>query len=239
MTVSAAHLLDGGWPVLLLNLRGAGPSRPDCRAQYHAGRSEDFREVVRHLRAALVENGLVAAGFSLGGNMLLKYAAEHGGLRGVTSVSAPIDLAAASRRFLDARNRGYHAYLLQGMKREALAEGAEVSDEEQLSIPRIRTILEFDERVVAPRNGFAGAEDYYAKNHARQFLDAIEVPTLVMHARDDPWIPASVYTDFDWTANPNLTPLIASGGGHVGFHGADSRTPWHDRCLRTFLEALD
>ena len=102
---TTSHLLAGGWPVLQLNLRGAGPSRPRCRQQYHAGRSEDFRDALLGLPPPLTTHGIVALGYSLGGNMLLKYAAEHGGLRGVVSISAPIDLAAASQRFLDPRNR--------------------------------------------------------------------------------------------------------------------------------------
>jgi hypothetical protein len=238
MGVSAACLVEAGFRVLQLNLRGAGPSRPLCRAQYHAGRTEDFHTAIHALPDALVADGVVGVGFSLGGNMLLKYAAEYGDLRGVVSVSAPIDLAAASQRFLAARNRIYHAYMLAGMKREALAPGAEVSDEERRLLPGIRSILEFDEKIVAPRNGFAGAADYYARNHARRFLPDIRMPALLVHALDDPWIPARSYTSFDWSSNRRLVPLLAPGGGHVGFHGRGSRTPWHDRCLRRFLEGL-
>ena len=237
MGVSTAHLVEQGYPVLQLNLRGAGPSRDLCRQQYHAGRSEDFRDALAALPPELASNGVVAVGFSLGGNMLLKYAAEHGGLRGVVSVSAPIDLAAASSRFLDARNRGYHVYLLTGMKAEALA-APEVGAEERAIIEGVSTILEFDERVVAPRNGFAGADDYYRRNHARQFLASITVPALLIHARNDPWIPSSVYTGYGWEGNRHLHPLLPRSGGHVGFHARDSRIPWHDRCIASFLERV-
>ena len=236
--VSAAHLLASGLRVLQLNLRGAGPSRIHCTQQYHAGRTGDFHDAVRALPEALTREDVVAVGFSLGGNMLLKYAAERGGLRAVVSVSAPIDLRAASYRFLDARNRVYHAWLLAGMKREALGEGAAVTDHERRILPGIRSILEFDEKIVAPRGGFAGADDYYAKNHARQFLGAISIPALLIQAQDDPWIPAIAYTSFDWGSNPQLTPLLPRSGGHVGFHGRGSRVPWHDRCIAAFLESL-
>lgn len=237
MRVSAAHLLAGGVRVLQLNLRGAGPSRILCAQQYHAGRTGDFRDALNALPDELRTAGIVAVGFSLGGNMVLKYAAEFGELRGVVSVSAPIDLSASSRRFLDARNRIYHAYLLAGMKREALGVGAAVSDEERRILPGIRSILEFDDRIVAPRGGFADAEDYYAKNHARRFLGAIRVPALLIQAQNDPWIPASAYTSFDWSSNPALTPLLPRSGGHVGFHGRGSRVPWHDHCVAAFLES--
>jgi predicted alpha/beta-fold hydrolase len=64
------------------------------------------------------------------------------------------------------------------------------------------------------------------------------VPTLVIHARNDPWIPAAAYADFDWSANPRLLPLLPRGGGHLGFHGLGSRVAWHDRCVALFVERL-
>jgi predicted alpha/beta-fold hydrolase len=238
LQASAAHLLAEGVPVLRLNLRGAGPSRALCQQQYHAGRTRDLRDALTNLPDSLVRGGLVLVGFSLGGNMLLKFLAEGQGLapvRAAASISAPIDLAAASKRFLHPRNRFYHLHLLTGMKREALGEGAGVSDEEREVIPTLGSILEFDEKIVAPRGGFAGAADYYAKNHARQFLGAIRVPTLVIQAQNDPWIPARAYTSFDWSSNPALVPLLPRDGGHLGFHGRGDRRPWFDVCLTRLL----
>lgn len=244
---TTAHLLALGYRVLQLNLRGAGESRPLCRQQYHAGRTQDLSDALADLPADLVRNGVVVVGYSLGGNMILKYAAEYGGscgggsggLRGAVSISAPIDLEAASYRFLHPRNRPYLTYLLNQIKRETLDTPDGLGDEERARIPGIRTILEFDEQIVAPRNGFAGAADYYARNNARQFLGEIELPTLIIHALDDPWIPARMYTDYAWAKKaPALTTLLPRSGGHVGFHARGSRTPWHDRCLGVFLETL-
>ena len=239
LVVSSAHLLAQGYRVLRLNLRGAGPSRATCQLQYHAGRSEDLRDALLALPEELTRDGLALVGFSLGANMLLKFLAEFGGqfpIRRAMSVSAPIDLAAASRRFLDPRNRIYHLKLLYGMKRESLSEGALFSAEEARHIRGARSIFEFDEKIVAPRNGFADAAAYYAACNARQFLAEIPVPTLVIHALDDPWIPAGSYASYPWTGNPHLVPLLPPGGGHVGFHGRGSRVPWHDRCLVHWLE---
>jgi hypothetical protein len=239
LITSSAHLLSQGHRVLRLNLRGAGPSRATCRLQYHAGRSEDLRDALLALPEELTRHGVILVGFSLGGNMLLKFLAEFGGLfpiRRAMSVSAPIDLAAASERFLDPRNRLYHLRLLHSMKQESLEEGAQFSDEEAATIRDARSILEFDEKIVAPRNGFADAAAYYAACHARQFLAEIRVPTLVVHALDDPWIPGDAYASYPWEKNPHLVPLLPSSGGHVGFHGRGSRVPWHDRCLVRWLE---
>jgi len=69
-----------------------------------------------------------------------------------------------------------------------------------------------------------------------RFLRSIQIPTLVIHALDDPWIPAECYTSFPWRENDHLVPLLSPGGGHVGFHGRGTRVPWHDRCVVRFVE---
>ena len=235
---TTADLLELGYPILQLNLRGAGESRAHCQAQYHAGRSRDLRDALAALPPELTRNGVVVVGYSLGGNMVLKFAAEFGGVRGAVSISAPIDLEAASLRFLDARNRFYHAHLLGGMKQEMRSTPGGLDPTEAETLERVRTILDFDEHIVAPRNGFTDARDYYAKNHARQFLGEIQVPTLLMHALDDPWIPSTMYTEYAWSGSPQLEALLPRGGGHVGFHARGERAPWHDRCLRVFLDRV-
>ncbi|MGO8916662.1 MAG: YheT family hydrolase [Stellaceae bacterium] len=238
---TAAHLLTLGFPVLRLNQRGAGPSRPFCRFQYHAGRSEDFAAVLARLPPVLTAAGVVAIGYSLGANMLLKYLGEHGSaaaVRAAVSVSAPLDLADTSRWFLRARNVFYQNYLLREMKREAVAPGAELSAGERAAIAGARSIWAFDHGFSAPRNGFAGAEEYYARNASRRFLDGIAVPTLVIHALDDPWIPADAYLAHEWRRNPSLVPLLSRQGGHVGFLGRDHRVAWHDLCIERFLASV-
>jgi uncharacterized protein len=238
MLASALHLLKHGYPVLRLNLRGAGPARVLCRQQYHAGRSQDLCDALAALPARLTENGILAIGYSLGANMLLKYLAEQGArgpVRAAASVSAPIDLKATSLCVMRPRNWLYHDWLLRRMQEEALA-GDGLDARERRTVAAVRTVYEFDDRFVAPRNGFAGAEDYYTRCSALRFLPAIRVPTLVIHALDDPWIPGGSYTGFSWQGSPTLLPLLPTQGGHVGFHGISSRVPWHDLCLEIFFE---
>ena len=241
MHTSASHWLALGHPVLRLNLRGAGPSRAHCTLQYHAGRSEDLRDALLALQQSeptLSANGVVLVGYSLGGNMLLKYLGECGPspfVRAAASVSAPIDLSAASQRFLEPRNRFYHRHLLATMKRESFGGKSVITEAEARSVERARSIYEFDERFVAPRNGYRDAEHYYAETHARRYLPEIRVPTCIVYALDDPWIPAESYTDYRWSENLCLEPHLAPGGGHVGFHDADGRVPWHDRCIAAFV----
>ena len=245
MQSTAMTLLARGHTVVRVNLRGAGPSRPLCRLQYHAGRTDDLRDALlalfREDTSDSRDAGLIFVGYSLGGNMLLKFLAEHASafdVRAAVAVSAPIDLAAASHRFLHPRNTVYHWNMLRSMRSEALAGPVALPAEEERSIRAARSILAFDDTFVAPRNGYRDAAEYYAANAARHFLARIRVPTLLIYSLDDPWIPASAYTEQRWSDNANLVPLLSRHGGHVGFHSAGTRIPWHDDCIVRFLESL-
>jgi uncharacterized protein len=240
MRESAGHLLSCGFPVLRLNLRGAGRSRPHCRTQYHAGSSDDLAHVFAALPEALTGNGVVAVGYSLGANLLLKYLGEQGGAAGVDAaavVSAPLDLAGTSRRLDRFRNAPYQRYLLRYMKDEAIAPGADLSATERRAILAARSVWEFDHVYSAPHGGFDGAADYYARNASGRFLGGVTVPTLMVHALDDPWIPAEPYRDFDWHGHPNLRAVVMRRGGHVGFHGSGA-VAWHDLAIVRFFESL-
>lgn len=230
---TALTLLEAGYPVLRLNLRSAGPGQDLAQQHYHAGRSQDLRDALTGLLAARPDygdRGLVTIGYSLGGNMLLKCLGE--GVSGLpvlaaAAVSAPIDLKATQVRIMQGRNALYQRYLLNGMKAESRAP-AEL-------LASLHSVYAFDDKVVAPANGFAGADDYYRRSSAKNYLGGIAVSTLVVHAEDDPWIPAAEYAGFDWAANPSLSLLMSPGGGHVGFHGRGSLVPWHDRCILQYL----
>ncbi len=236
---TATALLKAGFPALRLNLRGSPPSRPTCRDHYHAGRSEDLRDVVEALPRSLKAHGLVVVGFSLGGNMALKCLGEDGEASpflAAASISAPIDLFATTRQFTSRRNKVYHQWMLNNLKKEALMPGADVSADEREAVIGARTVIEYDDLYVARRNGFDGAEDYYEKCQALTFLDAIRTPALIIHADDDPWIPSDAYRRFDWAKNSWLKPELTEAGGHVGFHARGSKVPWHDQRILAFLD---
>jgi predicted alpha/beta-fold hydrolase len=236
----ARLLLERGYRVLRVNLRGAGPSRAACGGQYYAGRSQDFRALLTLLPNELSQDGLVAVGYSLGGAMLLKYLGEEGKaapLAAAAIVSAPIDLSVVCSHMMRPRNRIYHRYLLRQMKSEATAKGAVLTAGERAAILGASTIWEYDELFIAPRHGFAGAEDYYERCKPVRFMADIRVPTLVIAAMDDPWIPGRLYDAFDWKSNPALEPHLLRSGGHVGFHGADELLPWSDRAVCRFADA--
>ena len=234
---SARHLLDRGYHVLRLNLRGAGPSQGQCRYHYHAGRSEDLRQVIGRMDGRLAARGLLLVGYSLGGNLLLKYLGEAGRramVLGAASISAPIDLDAARRAIMRPRNTLYHRYLLSRLKNETRSLPLDAAGRRDLAA--VRTLYEFDDRILAPRAGFTGAQDYYRRAMALPYLGDVAVPTLIIQAKDDPWIPFRTYDDFAWASNRRLVPLFSPGGGHVGFHGRGAAIPWHDRCMADFFE---
>jgi hypothetical protein len=243
LRASAAFWLARGYTVVRLNLRGAGPSRPLCRGQYHAGRSGDLRDALLELReigAVDFAGGLYLMGYSLGANMLLRFLAEERADFPVTaavSVSAPIDLKAAQLCLMRPRNWLYHRYLLGQMRAEALASPRNLSAVERAAIVSADSVFAYDEQVIAPRNGFAGADDYYRQCSGLRFLPAIKTPTLLVHAGDDPWIPAACYRGFDWRSNPVLTLALTGSGGHVGFHGQGSTAAWHDLAAEAFFQA--
>ena len=235
----ARRLLDAGERVLRLNLRGAGPSRATCAGQYYAGRSQDFRALLANLPPDLTRDGLRAVGYSLGGAMLLKYLGEEGEaspLGAAATVCAPIDLSATCRRMMQPRNGLYHRHILGMMKLEATAAGAAVSAPERAAILGSRSVWDYDEVFIAPRHGFGGAEDYYERCKPVRFMGGIRVPTLVLGALDDPWIPGALYSSYDWGRNEALTPLLPVQGGHVGFHGAGSQHPWSDEAIMRFFD---
>ncbi len=235
--VSTAHFLSVGFPVLRLNLRGAGPSLGLCREHYHAGRSEDLIAVIAALPDSLKQNGLVMVGVSLGGNTLLKTAGERkmgGSILAIASVSSPIDLRMAQTQIMAKPNNLYHRYLLNRMKQDAM-EGAQDNAAIREALKSVTSVYDYDNLIVAPQNGFDGAEDYYDRCSAMNFLENIRIPALLVHAATDPWIPLEMYSRRTWPKQGNLSFVLCQDGGHVGFHSRGSKVPWHNRCISEFF----
>lgn len=234
----ALCLIERGFPVMRLNLRGAGPARKTCRNQYHAGRSEDIRAVFDTMDPALTQNGVVAVGFSLGGNTLLKLLGEDGKdcrLRAAVAICAPIDLAATQRRIMRPRNWLYHRFFIKRMKAEATEPISEIDSDERRKILLARSVYDFDNDFVAPRNGFGSAENYYETNSSEHYLGRIRCPTLFVAAKNDPIIPAEMFLRQNWSINPALVPLITDKGGHCGYHAHGMPVTWADDVTARFL----
>jgi uncharacterized protein len=235
---AAGRLYLEGWPVLRLNLRGAGPSRPLSRGRYHAGRTEDLAAALQALPTSLLHRGVVLVGHSLGGNLILKFLGEGAldlPVLGGAVVSTPLDLGGTCVRMLAPRNTVYQRYLLSAMKQEALAAGDALSPAQSSAIAGARSVYEFDDRFVAQLFGYRDAEEYYQANSARAFLSGVTLPTLVVHALDDPWIPRACYDAVDWARLPTVVTALSPHGGHLGYHGVGSPVPWHDRVIAVWL----
>jgi uncharacterized protein len=236
---TARHLISEGYNVLRLNLRGSEPSRVASTGRYHAGRTEDLEAALRALPIELARRGIVLVGHSLGGNVVLKFMGEGGyGLPvlAAAAISTPLDLARTCARMMERRNLPYHRHMLRAMKVEALAESAALTSAERATIASVRNVYEFDDKFVAPHFGYRDAPDYYEANRSGRFLPGIKMPTLIVHALDDPWIPSACYTTIDWSRLPMIETALTPNGGHLGFHGVGSPTPWHDRVTALWLE---
>ncbi|MBO6782823.1 MAG: alpha/beta fold hydrolase [Alphaproteobacteria bacterium] len=235
----ARAFLESGYRVFRFNLRGAGPSSGTCRQLYHGGRSEDVGLMLSGLdREGIAGPDVYAVGYSLGGNTLLKYLGEAGDnarLGRVVSVSAPLDLATSADWLEKTRNRAYQAWLLGRIKEDWRGGTRDVTGEQRQVVERARSIRELDNDLVAPVNGFADADDYYARCSSGPYLENIRVPTLLLHGADDPWIPATTYLALEASLPEHVRMEVAPGGGHVGFHGRGGR--WHDRCALAFFDA--
>jgi len=241
---TALGLLRAGYAVSRVDLRGAGESAEHTTTLYHGGRTADLRAVLRGLEREPGVRGLAVVGFSLGGNVTLKLLGEpHEGLaiRAGASVCAPVDLAAGVEQIRHRALGLYERFFVHRLRRDTLASGLRLTPAEVQALARIGSLVEFDDLITAKHNGWADAAQYYALNSSAQFLPRIAVPTLVIHALDDPMIPASSYAAIDWDLLERTTPVrraITAHGGHVGFHERGADLPWYVGRIRRFLDSV-
>jgi uncharacterized protein len=219
----AAALIRRGWDVLAWNFRGCGEEPNRLLRMYHSGATEDLKAVVSHALARHPAEKIDLIGFSLGGNLTLKYLGEDpAGLparihRAVT-FSVPCDLACSSRQLALRSNRLYMERFLRKMRGKVRAKNQLFPGQLDLSgLDRIRTFQEFDDRFTAPLHGFADAAEYWARNSCRQFLHAIRLPTLLVNALNDPFLGPGCYPSEEAAASEDFHFEAPAGGGHVGF----------------------
>jgi len=239
----AQRLLEAGFAVHRMNLRGCGLSEPYSPTLYHSGLTHDARTILEQWREA-GRGPRFLAGFSLGGNVVLKLAGELGEaaaelVEGVCAVSAPIDLHACVRRIDAPSNWIYHQKFVRSLRRRY--QRRHQMDPRRFpdrGIGRVRTIFEFDDRVTAPFFGFDGAAHYYATQSSLRFLGHIRVPVLLVQAEDDPMIPFELYQGEEVRSNPWLQLLAVPHGGHLGFLARGAPRFWLDGVLSRWFEAL-
>lgn len=214
-----------GWAATLLLFRTCDGRVNQARRFYHSGETTDLDAVVRRLLAESAGAPLGLVGVSLGGNVLLKWLGEQGHdvpprIAGAVAVSVPYDLARASRHIHRGFARVYERHFLRSLRRKTLAKLERYPDlVPRADVERARTIWAFDDLVTAPVHGFASAADYYARSSAIRWIHRIRVPTLLLSAADDPFLPADVLGAVQVISRGSrwLTTEFVARGGHVGF----------------------
>ncbi len=238
MRLAARFFLEHGYRVIRLNMRGAATSAQYCQTHYHAGLTSDIEDVIAALPDEVKGQGLYLVGFSLGANIILKLFGETSPvldeIRAGLAVSTPLDLDWSVRVIDRPGNLLYRQYLVGKLRQTHRMVGTRfASGPGQLSA--IRGIRDYDEAVVAPMHGFRDAADYYAQCSGQKFLPGIKTPLLIVHAANDPWIPAAIYTGQTWPQGGAVTAVLTEDGGHMGFHAAGSPYPWYLRAAAPFF----
>jgi predicted alpha/beta-fold hydrolase len=221
---------DHGWRCCVLHFRDCGDYRNPLPRRYHAGETSD----IRHFLQTLIDDGntgpIVAAGYSLGGNVLLKYLGESGSsspLAAGVAVCVPLDLHECAEALNQGFSKIYQRYLLSSMKESM----SRKFDQHTAAFDWDRaiqatTFAEFDDAVTAPLHGFDGMQDYYDRCSSAKYLKGITVPTLVINALDDPFMTPAVIPDEDMLSAA-VRIEVSDKGGHVGF--IEGGTPWRPK----------
>ena len=237
------HLAALRWRGVVPHFRGCAGEPNRLPRAYHSGDHTEAAAILAAIRARIAADTTVfAVGISLGGSVLLNWLGRQGRdaagtVRAAATVSAPLDLSAAGYAIGVGANRIYTHYFLRTLKPKALALAARFPGLlDAKRVRSVRSMWEFDDAVTAPLHGFAGADDYWTRGSSKPWLARIAVPTLVLNAKNDPFIPAaSLAHDGDVSAAVTLEQ--PAGGGHVGFvtGRAPGRLDWLPRRLTRFF----
>lgn len=235
MQSMAWNVLQAGYTVHRVNIRGCGGTEGWCQTLYHAGLTSDLRAYLESIRG---QGPITLVGYSLGGNVSLKLAGESGTglLHSVAAVSTPLDLAACVEALGKPSNYLYQQRFVSRM-RDRLAERRRLQPKAftpifaQTDVDAIRTVFEFDDRITAPHFGFGDARNYYKTQSSQNFLASIGVPALLLTAQDDPLVPYAVYGHPAIKENPWIQLLAPKHGGHVAFLARRAPRFWADEAI--------
>lgn len=246
-----SHLNQQGWASVVLNYRGCSGEVNRLARAYHAGDSDDLQHVFSYLRTQYPHRNIAVVGFSLGGNILLKWLGEGRDIEGLSAavaVSVPLQLDVCATRLDTGFSKLYREYLLGELKRfmeykhsGLVKMGLRLEAEKIRDLGDLRSIhsfWEYDDKVVAKLHGFANVDAYYQHASSRQYLHAIQHPCLILQAADDPFMTASVIPNAD-ELSPSIEFELSERGGHVGFiTGASSGRPeyWLEQRISSFLQ---
>jgi predicted alpha/beta-fold hydrolase len=235
-----------GWNVVRMNIRGCGGTEHLSSTLYHSGLSQDVDKLVVDMIASDGLQRVALAGFSMGGNHVMRALGTWGTntppeLIGAATVSPSCDLAISSDRIHEAAYAIYERWFLISLRKSFRRKSELWPGRYDLALLKnVHSMRDFDEHITARYMGFAGAADYYDKASSSRVLDHIAIPTLVIHADDDPFIVISEESQRKLAENPKITFLNTRHGGHCAFIGkpsADGRDDgrWAERKIIDFL----
>jgi len=232
MLGTAEKALVAGFNAIRLNQRNCGGTERLTRTLYHSGRSADFRAIAVELIERDRLPVIFFAGFSMGGNLILKMAGEFGDsapaeLRGIVAVAPCLDLAACSDALGEWGNSLYNHRFVKNLKRRMRYKASLFPDVYAANGPmsrlgRVHNVRQFDDTITAPFCGFQDAADYYEQSSATNFVGAIGVPTLMVAAQDDPFVPFEMFQIPALRENPNIQLIAPRHGGHCAFISRES-----------------
>lgn len=211
-----------GWRGVVPHFRGCSGTPNRLARAYHSGDSDEIDWILRRLQQVAAGAPVFAAGVSLGGNALLKWLGERGAaarevVDAAAAICAPLDLTLSGHALGEGFNRVYTRHFLATLRAKALAKCQRHPGRfDAARITGARTLAEFDDAYTAPAHGFAGVEDYWRRASARPWLGGIAVPTLVLNAANDPFVPARALPDAQ-ALPPAVHFECPPEGGHVGF----------------------
>ena len=228
MIATADKAFRQGFNVVRVNYRNCGGTEHLTPTLYHGGMSNDLRAVISELITRDGLKRIYPIGFSLGGNLVLKLLGEYGDerpteVRATCVVSPSVNLRASTDLIMAKQNWLYHQRFVRSLKQRAIVKHKLFPDLYDLAtVEKVTTIRDFDENFTALSNGFKDADDYYSQSSSMRVVSHIRVPTLLIHALDDPFIPFSPMRESAFTDNPNLLIVATEQGGHVAFIAASA-----------------
>jgi predicted alpha/beta-fold hydrolase len=248
MLGTAAKAIQKDFNTVRLNIRNCGNTEHLTPTLYNSGMSNDLLAVVNELIERDGLKNIFIVGFSMSGNLVLKLAGENGEqligkVKGVCAVSPSIDLAACSTALERRDNRLYLGSFMRSLRRRMRQKQKLFPERyDTTGIHLLRTIREFDNRYTAPDAGYKDADDYYTRASSLPLIEGIRIPTLIIHAQDDSFIPFHSFRDSSIAANPHVILLDPPHGGHLGFLAADTQGEdrfWAENRVVEFCKLLN
>lgn len=230
-----SDLKQAGYSSVALNFRGCGKKLNLQKRMYHSGETEDYKTLFNWMKQYFSNSEIYAAGFSLGGNALVKSLGELGEdhpVKRAVAVSPPYDLKGGSLRMNDGFNKVYQKRFLNTLAEKTLLKQKQFPD-----FPRFSgsSVYDFDDQVTAPLHGFKGADDYYETCSSKHFYKQVQKPLLVIHSKADSLCPLEFAPFDDLESNKNIQTLFTESGGHVGF--ISQERGWLNRTIIKWLNA--